>query len=266
MSKIGKFIRRSYILIILGIFYAPLVFVTIFSFNKGSNGVKGGVDFKNWNGFSWDSWKEIGSTERSTGIFNSIILGMIVAVIVATISLLTTYALWKQRKKVYKASVDATSNIPLINPDVITAISLTIVFGVMFGTLSLQSDGMWRAIISHSVMILPYGLIIMYPRSDKFSSSLMEASKDLGYGPFKTWFKTYFRYMLPITIAVIGISITLSFDDFILTRTTSNVSTIGTQLYEGSFKGWSLALGAILLVSTLTGVGIYTFVKRRKYA
>lgn len=264
MSKMAKFIRRFYVLIIIGIFYAPIIFATVFSFNK--QGSKGDLDFKNWNGFTWDSWKEITTVDKSSALLNSLILGIIVSFIVAFLSLVTTFAIWKQKKRAYKAIVDGTSNVPLINPDVITAVSLAIVFGAMFGTLTLDNDGMWRAIISHSVMILPYGLIIMYPRSEKFSPSLLEASKDLGYGPVKTWFKTYFRFMLPITIAVIGISLTLSFDDFILTRTTSNVTTIGTKLYEGTFKGWALALGGILMLVSVAGAGIYSVVKGRKHA
>ena len=264
MSKTINFFRRSYIVILLILFYIPIVFGAIYSFNQ--QGKKGNAHTRGWDGLSFDGWSELGKVDKWSAMVNSIILGIIVSLFVAILSLITVFALWKQKNRVFKASVDGTSNIPLINPDIITAVGLAIVFGAMFGTLTISSDGMWRAIISHTTMILPYGIIIMYPRSQKFSVTLMEASKDLGYNSIKTWFKTYFIFMIPTIIAVIAISLTLSFDDFILTRTTSNVTTIGTKLYEGSFKTWMLALGAILLMTSLIGVGIYSFIKKRKNA
>ena len=266
MSKITKFLKRSYITLILIIFYIPILFGAIFSFNKYDAGAKGDIKVTKWNGMDLGSFKAITTQGRGDALINSIILGVIVSLIVAVVTLLTTYALWKQKNRTYKAIVEGTSNIPLINPDVITAVSLSLIFSVMFGTLSFESDGMWRAITAHVTIILPFGILIAYPRSSKFSASMMEASRDLGYNSFKTWFKTYFRFMMPITIAVIAISITLSFDDFILTRTVSNTSTIGTKLYEGSFKGWALALGTILMFITMLGSLIFALIKRRKNA
>lgn len=266
MSKLATWLKKSYIVLILGIFYIPVVFAAIYSFNDYDPSAKGNIDVTKWVGTSLNSYSSIVEHGRSDALINSIILGSIVAIIVAFLSLFTNYALWRQRNKAYKVFVDGTSNIPLINPDVITAVSLSLIFGVMFGSLTFETDGMWRAIIAHVTMILPFGIVLSYPRSAKFKLSLIEASKDLGFGPLKTWFKTYFIYMLPMTIAVIAISMTMSFDDFILTRTVSNTTTIGTKLYEGSFKGWALAFGTILMFATVTGSAIFALIKRRKYA
>lgn len=264
MSKVLNFMKRSYVIIIIMLFYAPIMFATIFSFNKPSD--KGALSFTNWNGFTWNSWKEIGTKDKGDAIINSLILGVIVAIFVVILSLVTVFALWRQRNKTFKAFVDSTSNVPLINPDIITAIGMSLVMGIMFGTLTVDSDGMWRAIISHTIMILPFGIMIMYPRSSKFQLSLLEASKDLGYGPIRSWFNTYFKFMLPISMAVIVITLTLSFDDFIITRVTSNTTTIGTKLYESSFKGWALALGAIMTFMAVTASVVFSILKRRKNA
>lgn len=264
MSKIINFFKKSYVVIIIGLFYAPIIFATIFSFNKPSR--KGSLSFTHWNGFTWNSWKAIGSTDKGDAIVNSLILGTFVSIFVVVLSLITVFALWRQKNKTFKTFVDGTSNVPLINPDVITAIGMSLVMGIMFGTLTVENDGMWRAIISHTIMILPFGIMIMYPRSAKFHRSMLEASMDLGYGPVRSWFNTYFKFMLPISIAVIVIALTLSFDDFIITRTTSNTTTIGTKLYEGSFKGWALALGAIMTtISVSVSIG-FSILKRRKNA
>lgn len=264
MSKIANIFKKTYVLILLGIFYIPIIFAAIFSFNKYDPSAKGTIDVKNWYGTSLSSYSSMFDQKRGDALINSVILGVIVSVIVAILTLITVYSLWKQRNRAYKAFVDSTSSVPLINPDIITAVSLSLIFGVIFGSLSMTSDGFWRAVISHVTMILPFGILIAYPRSNKFNASMLEASKDLGYGPVKSWFKTYFVYMIPITIAVFVVSTTLSFDDFILTRTTSNTTTIGTKLYESTFKGWTLALGSITMLITLSGSFIFAVYKSKK--
>lgn len=262
MSKFKTILRNSYIFIILAVVYTPLFFSAIFSFNSPSD--KGNLSFNTWNGTTGENWAQLGSSEVVNALLNSVIIGIFVSILVVAISLMTCYALWRQRRKYYKGIVDGVSNIPLINPDIVTAIGLALTFGIFFGALSADSDGMWRAIISHTVVIVPYGITLMYPRSEKFSASMIEASKDLGFGPFRTWWKTYFRFMLPMVFVTIVVTLTLSFDDFIITRTVSNTSTIGTKLYEGKFQGWALALGTILLFVSLSGSIGYTYYKHRK--
>ena len=101
----------------------------------------------------------------------------------------------------------------------------------------------------------------MLPKSDKFSKNIFEASQDLGYSKFKTWFKTYFTYMLGTIGFTFVITMALSFDDFIITRIVSNTETLGTQLYEGQFQAWSLAIGAISLIIVIFGNTIYAAYK-----
>lgn len=262
MSKVSTFFKRSYIMLILLIVYAPLLTAAIFSFNQAPK--RGDVSFNVWNGFSWQGFIELSEKHILMAIVNSIVIGVIVAIVVVIVSLLTVYGLWRQKQKVYKLFVDSTANIPLINPDIVSAVALAITFGLFFGTLGLLDSGMWRAIIAHIVVILPYGIIIMYPRSSKFDKSLLEASYDLGYGPMRSWFKTYFRHMWPVIVASFVIALTLSFDDFILTRITSKVETTGVILYSSNIKNWVLMLGTILLIITVGSSVFYALWKGRK--
>ena len=261
-SKISNIFKKSYIWIILSIFYIPIIFMTIFSFNKPTN--KGVAVLTNWNGFSWKGYIDLGNTDVLYALLNTFIIGFCVALIVVFVSLITVYALYKQKRRIYYKFVNQTSNIPLINPDIISAISLSIVFGALFGTLSISNEGMIRVIISHSIVIIPYGILLMYPKSEKFNISLSEVSKDLGYGNIKTFFNTYFNYMISVIIVVFLIAFTLSFDDFILTKTVSNTSTISLKMYEGKFHGWAMALGSIFLLITLLATTIYTIFNKRK--
>ena len=266
MSKLMNIGKKSYIFILLALFYIPLMIAVIFSFNKSPRKGEMSSQFTPEGNGGWDSL--LNNTDIARGAFASTFIAIIVAIFVVAISLLTVFGLWRSRSKVAKGYVNGTSNIPLINPDVITAVSLTLLFTAMFGTLKFGDEGIERAIIGHITMILPFGITIMYPRSEKFQASQFEASKDLGYGPVRTWFKTYFRYMLGTLFAVFVVSIALSFDDFIITKTTSRINTLGTELYSvEKIKPWIFALGTTVLAVTLTtsiGIGLFTYVKEKR--
>ncbi|TQC51356.1 ABC transporter permease [Mycoplasmopsis mucosicanis] len=258
MHKITEFFKKSYIYIILALTYIPLTFAIVFSFNKPSE--KGFLSFT-WNTYSAESWKTFFNEGRDVALINSIIIAICTAIIVIFVSLITVFALWRQKNRNYERVTKSLNNIPIINPDNITAIGLVLVFSLFFGTLSLAKEGLIRGIIGHSIMALPYGILLMFPRSEKFERSLFEASQDLGYSKVRSWFKTYFVYMIPTIIFVGLVSAFLSFDDFIILKTTTNVATLSTKLYEGNFRGWGLVVGSGVLFLTLIGNAIYISLK-----
>ncbi|WP_029512698.1 ABC transporter permease [Mycoplasmopsis iners] len=254
MNKFVNFLRHSYIYLILFLTYVPLTFAIIFSFNKPSD--KGFLSFT-WNRFTTEAWTNFWQNGRDLALVNSLIIALFTALLVISISLVTVFAMWRQRNKKYGSAIQAVNNIPLINPDNITAIGLVLVFAILFGTLANTSEGLIRGIVGHTIMALPYGITMMYPRSEKFNKSLLEASQDLGYSLFRSWFKTYFIYMMPSIIFSGAIAAFLSFDDFIILRTLSNTATLGTKLYESDFQAWGLVVGAALMFATLIGNAIY---------
>ncbi|ADE19686.1 ABC transporter permease [Mycoplasma crocodyli] len=260
MNKFKEFFKRSYVYILLSLFYIPLVVGAVFSFNSNPN--KGGF-LTTWNKFSLKQWQTLFAQGRDIALINSIIIAVVVSLLVITLSLITVFALYRQKNKMIRGTVTSTANIPLINPDNITAIGLVLVFALFFGVIASDSEGLWRAIIGHTIMALPYGISLMYPRSEKFNLNLYEASQDLGYSKIKSWFKTYFIYMMPSIIMVALVSSFLSFDDFIITRTVSNTSTLGLKLYEGAFEPWALVIGAILLTFTILGNIVYVAFKAK---
>lgn len=259
-----KFLKRTYIYIILALFYIPLFVGAIYSFSKGK--AKGDmlISFHR----SGEGWTNLMNDSRiSYAIINTTFIALFVGLIVVSLSLITVFGLWRQKNIASKVYVQSTSSIPLINPDIITAVSMSIAFGTMFGALQKGDSGYERLIISQVTMIIPFAIVIMYPRSEKFKASLFEASKDLGYGPIKTWFKTYFRHMIFVSIVSFMISISLSLDDFVITRIVSKEVTIGKLMYEGTLQPWVLAMGTIALFLTLSFslfVSFKTFIKEKK--
>ncbi|MCE6115003.1 ABC transporter permease [Mycoplasmopsis agalactiae] len=263
MNKVAKFFKSFYIHIILLAFYIPLLYAAIFSFNNPSS--KGFVR-TSWNGFTTNNWATFFNEGRGIALLNSLVIAFAVSVIVVTISLFTCYGMWRQKNRIYSKMILGTNNVPLINPDNISAIGLALLFSVLFGTLANTREGLFRGIVGHTVMALPYAITLMFPRSDKFNASLFEAAQDLGYSKLRAWFKTYFVYMLPSSFFAAIVAAFLSFDDFIILRTVSNTSTLGTKLYEGEFRAWGLVVGASLLIIVLSFNAIYISYKWIKIA
>ncbi|WP_082847763.1 ABC transporter permease [Mycoplasmopsis meleagridis] len=258
MNKLVSFIKHSYIYIILALTYIPLCFAVVFSFNKPSD--KGFLS-SYWNRFSDEAWVNFWENGRDVALINSLIIALFTALLVIIISLITVFALWRQRNKKIASAVNSITNIPLINPDNITAIGLVLVFGLLFGTLANTEEGLIRGIVGHTIMSLPYGITLMLPRSDKFNKSLLEASQDLGFSPIRSWFKTYFIYMIPSIIFSGIVAAFLSLDNFIILRTLTNTSTLGTKLYESDFQAWGLVVGAALMFLTIIGNFVWIFYK-----
>ncbi|MBU4691209.1 ABC transporter permease [Mycoplasma zalophi] len=259
MNKITTYIKKSYIGIIILIFYIPLIFGAIYSFNSPSD--KGIFSVTTWNKFTFAAYTELFSKSHFSAFINSFLIAVFTSIIVIILALLTVFGLWRQKNKRSRQYVQSSSNIPMINSDVVTALTLAIVLTSFFGVLKATNEGFIRVIVSHVVIILPYAIMIMLPKSDKFSKNIFEASEDLGYSKIKTWFKTYFVYMLGSIGFVFVISMVLSFDDFIITRIVSNTETLGTQLYEGQFQAWSLALGSISLLIVIAANIFYILTK-----
>ncbi|MGZ9755451.1 ABC transporter permease [Mycoplasma sp. 394] len=261
MNKFTEFLRRSYIYIILAIIYVPLITGVVFSFNQKTP--KGEFN-PTWTKGVFENWVTLFDNGRGLALLNTILLAIIVSTLVVIISLITVYALYRQKNRLMRSTLTATSNIPLINPDNITALGLVLVFSLFFGIVAVDSEGFGRLIVAHTIMALPYGISLMLPRSEKFNNNLFEASQDLGYSKTRAWFKTYLVYMIPSIITVILVSSVLSFDDFIITRTVSNASTLGTKLYEGAFEPWGLVIGSIVLFITILGNIGYAIYKTKK--
>ncbi|AAZ43919.2 ABC transporter permease [Mycoplasmopsis synoviae] len=254
-------LRSSYIYVILLAVYIPLFFGLVFSFNQETP--KGEFN-TTWTKGTFENWRNLFDFGRDASAVNSFLLAFIVGFINVFLSLITVYALYRQKNKLAKPAVLSNSNIPLVNPDNITAIGLVLVFGLFFGITATDSEGFFRVIVGHVVMVIPYGISLSLPRSYKFNNNLFEASQDLGYSKLRSWFKTYFVYMLPSILMTFVVSFVFSIDDFIIARTVSNTSTLGTKLYEGAFQAWGLILGSIVLIITLVGNVIYTIINARK--
>ncbi|WHQ36994.1 ABC transporter permease subunit [Spiroplasma sp. SV19] len=199
-----RFLKSSYMALIMLFIYVPIMILILFSFNSGES-------MSIFNGFS-DRWYKQLANEQP--FLQSIIVSVFTAVIATVISVvigtLAAIGLSRARKITQKMTLSIT-NIPLINADIITAVSLMMLFialGANFGMLTL--------VMAHISFDVPYVIITVLPRLRKVDPKLLEASLDLGAKPSQTLRKIILPILKPAIIAAAAIAFAMSFDDFII--------------------------------------------------
>ncbi|ELL44489.1 ABC transporter permease subunit [Spiroplasma melliferum] len=199
-----KFFKSSYMALIMLFIYIPIMILILFSFNSGES-------MSIFNGFS-DRWYKQLANEQP--FLQSIIVSVFTAIIATVVSViigtLAAIGLSRARRVTQKMTLSIT-NIPLINADIITAVSLMMLFialGANFGMLTL--------VLAHISFDVPYVIITVLPRLRKVDPKLIEASLDLGAKPSQTLRKIILPILKPAIIAAAAIAFAMSFDDFII--------------------------------------------------
>lgn len=247
MGKFLNFLKRFYILIIILLIYIPLLVIVIWSFSMPS--VKGNIQ----NGFEWNGFNNyielFKNNEFLNAFCNTLIITFIVTPISLVIATITCFAIWQSNKFLVN-STKISSNISVINPEIITGISLTLLLSSTWVALGLNL-GLFTIILSHISFCTPYAIIAIYPQMSKMKKNLINASTDLGYNLFQTFFKVVIPYLLPSLIAAGALVFAMSFDDFIITNLVKGrVNTISTQMYTMAkgIKMWAVTFGSLLLI------------------
>lgn len=263
-NNLTNHFKKSYIFIILTIIYIPLIFLVFLSFTQASD--KGNIT----NGFNWNSGENFLNLFQNqqflNGLINTLIIICFVAPLAIIIGVLTAYGIWYNRS--FKPYVLNSSKLTIVNPDIVTGISLTLLFSSTWIALGFNF-GFVTIILSHISAITPYVIVLIYPRILKINKNLLLASYDLGYNGLKTFFKVVVPFLLPVIIAGFIIAIAMSFDDFIITNLVrGRVVTISTEMYmmAKGIKVWAVTFGALLIISLiilLTSKFIFSSLKQR---
>lgn len=262
-----KFLKKSYILLLLLIIYTPLVVLVIWSFVQPSHKNNVVMNPGN-NGWGFGSYLQLfTNNEFLNGLLNTFIIISFVAPISVFIATITCFAIWNNRK-IFNNTTNFMAKISIVNPEIITAISLTLLLSSTW--IAIGCDfGFFTIILSHISFCTPYAIITIYPRMAKFKKNLLDASNDLGYNSIQTFFKIVVPYLLPSIIGALALVVVMSFDDFIITNLVrGRVNTISSEIYlmAKGIKSWAIAFGAILVIIfiiTITIKGIFGYIKER---
>ncbi len=211
-----KAASKIYMALALIFLFAPIAVMLFFSFN-GS---------KSLSVFSEPSlrwYRELfRDSETLTSVKNTLILAASSSLIATVMGTAAAVGISKLRRKWSRAAYDTVTNIPMINPDIITGISLMLMFvfiGRLFGAST--SLSFWTMLASHVTFCLPYIILQVLPKLEQADPSLPEAARDLGCTPLKAFFKVELPELMPSIITGLIMAFTLSLDDFVISYFTA---------------------------------------------
>lgn len=233
-----------YVVLMMVFLYAPIIVLILFSFNSGNTRAV-------FSGFSFVHYKELG---EQADLLNALRNTLIVALIASVIStLIGTYAAFVISKlsPFKKSAVLKTLNIPMLNADIVTGISLLLFF--VFISIPL---GFVTLLIAHVMFNVPYVTMSVLPKIRQLNKSTYEAALDLGASPALAFRKVIFPEILPGVISGALLAFTLSLDDFIISYFTSGSDFMTLSVCINSMTKKSIPL-AVNALSTLLFIGVF---------
>ena len=229
--KFDKILAKGYLWLLLLILYTPIVIIAVFSFTETK--VLG-----NWTGFSLNLYKNIFVGDASGSMLSAIKNTLIIAIIAATVSTLlgsfSAIGIYNLKNRQRKA-ITFLNSIPMINPDIITGISLFLLF-VWLGV----SQGYVTVVLAHISFCTPYVVLSVMPRLTGMNPNIYEAALDLGATPFQALTKVIIPEIKPGIVSGFILAFTLSIDDFavsLFTKGNIGLETLSTYIYSDARKG-----------------------------
>lgn len=212
-----KALSRIYMGLIFFLLYVPILVLIVFSFNEGGS-------LSEFTGVSLTWYRELFADEAAlTALRNSLVLAVSAAAIATVIGTFAALGLHHMRSRWLRGAVQAVTNIPMMNPDIVTGVSMMLLFvaaGTILGTAN--TFGFWTLLIAHITFDLPYVILSVLPRFKTLDRSLSEAAQDLGCTPSRAFFLVELPEIVPGIVSGLMMSFTLSLDDFVISHFVSS--------------------------------------------
>lgn len=256
MKKLFSAMRGAYVSLIFAILYLPVAVMIVLSFNESKSYYK-------WGGFSFTKYEALFNNDIiMEAVGTTVILGLASAAIATIIGTLGCIGLLAMKKKT-EACVTAAGNIPLLNADIVTGVSLMLFFSGIVGRMSNIT-----LLISHITLVLPYVVLNVYPKLKQFDKSIYQAALDLGANPVMAFFKVILPDIFPGVLTGFLLALTLSIDDFTITYFTKGqgLNTLSTLIYTNRIRGILpeyYALTSIMFVTVLLLILVIQIVNMR---
>ena len=223
-----KFFVKGYIWLVLALMYAPILFLIAYSFTDTAT--LGG-----WNGFTFRLYaKMFENSELMTALGNTLLLAFASALLATLLGTLGAIGIFYSRPRTQKA-IGGVSQIPVVNAEIVTAISLALLFVLLFGK---GNFSFFTLLIGHMVIATPFVVLSILPKLKQMDGNLYEAALDLGASPARALFTVVLPEILPGIFSGFMLAVTLSLDDYIVTQFTreSSFNTLSTYIYDQTKK------------------------------
>ena len=223
MVILRRILKWSLIALVLLFIYFPIIFLTINSFNASDH-------IQNWTGFSFDHYAYFFNfdNEPIRVVLQTLLLAVIVALLSTILGTIGSIGIFYSKKKA-GGLLSSVNRIPVINADVVTAIS----FALLISFLSIDKSTFIPLIIGQMLLCTPFVVLSIIPKLRQMDNNLYEAALDLGASPAKALFSVIIPQILPGIIAGFLLSVTLSLDDYVIAAYTKpdSFATISTHIY-----------------------------------
>ncbi len=241
--------------------FAPIAVLLFFSFNESKS-------LSVFSGFSLRWYREL-FKDRNTleALSNTLVLAASATVISTIMGTAAAWGIDRLRSRWYRGFINTVTDIPMTNPDIITGISMMLMFifiGRLFGATN--SLNFWTMLIAHVTFCLPYVILQVLPKLQQMDRSLPEAAMDLGCTPMRAFLKVELPEMLPGIVTGAIMAFTLSLDDFVISYFTSGTGfqTLPIRIYSMTKKTVTpkmYALATIIFFVTLSLLLISNFIE-----
>lgn len=242
---VKKISQKFYIALMFIFLYAPIAVLIVLSFNKSKSRAK-------WGGFTLQWYKELFANQQiMNALYTTLVLALVSALIATIIGTAASIAI-NSMKRTPRTLMMGITNIPMLNADIVTGISLMLIFVAINYTLGFTS-----VLIAHITFNIPYVILSVMPKLKQTNKSTYEAALDLGASHMYAFRTVILPDIFPGIMSGFLLAFTMSLDDFIITHFTKGpgVNTLSTKIYTEVRKGIKpemYALSTLLFISVLT--------------
>lgn len=214
-SKASRIISLAVVYFFLLCLYAPLIYITVFAFTASANAGQ-------WTGFDMKAFinlfnsKNVDGMEIWVATLNTVLVAVTSAALSVLLGTLGAIGIYYTRNKLWKKSLQFINQIPIVNAEIVTALSLCILF---IGVAKLQTSFI-TLVIGHMILSLPYVVLSVLPKLEQMDPSLYEAAMDLGATQKRALLTVVVPDILPGILAGFMLAVTLSLDDYVITAFT----------------------------------------------
>ena len=229
MKKANRFLT----VLIFIFLYIPMAVLIVASFNEGK-------DITNFEGFTWNQYAELFRDETLLGLLgNSVLIALVSTAVSITLGTMAAVGIHSLKPKMRNVVMSLT-NIPMTNPDIVTGVSLSLLFVFVGSGLLGQRESLnfWTLLVAHVTFGLPYVILNIMPKLYQMDASLTDAAMDLGCTPLQAFFKVTLHEIMPGIVAGGIMAFTMSLDDFVISYFVigSDFVTLPVEIYTYTKK------------------------------
>lgn len=242
-----KHVERIYLALIFILLYAPIATLIVLSFNKSKTRSK-------WDGFTLKWYSSMfQNSSIMDALYTTLLIALLSAAAATLIGTMAAMGISSMNRRMKTICMSIT-NIPMLNADIVTGISLMLLF-IALGAFGVKF-GFGTVLTAHITFNIPYVILSVMPKLKQTNKSTYEAALDLGASPIQAFFKVVFPDILPGVLSGFLLAFTMSLDDFVITHFTKGpgLDTLSTKIYTEVKKGIKpemYSLSTLLFLSVL---------------